>query len=604
MCQCLSFLAYPCPSISERWALWKLELQRLIARITSYNGPFTGLEVQRLSISGSVCTYSASGAKVQVTLTMGTCMSSPLSSVSATTKQEAPSSKRKPASHVQDPVFTAAAPGTPSKRAKDKLRKELRQLSDSHPSITTEVGVLKKICMNGSSNCACLFTQQGRKGINQDAMIVCEDFGSQEDAVFCGVFDGHGPHGHLVAQFVRNSLPSMLASSLKTNTNTFFEATRTETGCAEGEEKSVNNVDVSSSFQTLWKESFLDAYMLMDKELQGKEANVDCYCSGTTAVTLVKQGNDVILGNVGDSRAIIGTRADDGSLVAVQLTVDLKPNLPQEAERIRQCRGRVFALQDEPDVHRVWLPHDNSPGLAMARAFGDFCLKNFGVIAIPEVTHHRLTEQDQFIVLATDGVWDVLSNKEVVDIVAAVPSKSLAARAVVEMAVHAWRSKFPTSKIDDCAVVCLFIKGKVTTSPGKNIKKTILRKRTNSATFQKVGILMKERTQEGQAPPNIKSGGSNHLHLQSDDIIKMEPDNICEVKLEVDSTVLPSHTGVGTAEKNVKLESKCGADETGIAVMPFSVAESDEWSALDGVTRVNSLVNLPRFIPGDSRAGG
>lgn len=75
-----------------------------------------------------------------------------------------------------------------------------------------------------------------------------------------------------------------------------------------------------------------------------------------------------------------------------------------EAERIKRCKGRVFALQDEPEVPRVWLPFDDAPGLAMARAFGDFCLKEYGVISIPEFSHRMLTERDQFIVLASDGV--------------------------------------------------------------------------------------------------------------------------------------------------------------------------------------------------------
>lgn len=75
-----------------------------------------------------------------------------------------------------------------------------------------------------------------------------------------------------------------------------------------------------------------------------------------------------------------------------------------EAERIKKCRGRVFALRDEPEVCRVWLPNCDSPGLAMARAFGDFCLKDFGLISVPDVSFRQLTEQDEFIVLATDGV--------------------------------------------------------------------------------------------------------------------------------------------------------------------------------------------------------
>lgn len=65
-------------------------------------------------------------------------------------------------------------------------------------------------------------------------------------------------------------------------------------------------------------------------------------------------------------------------------------------------------MQDEPEVPRVWLPFDDAPGLAMARAFGDFCLKEYGVISIPEFSHHVLTDKDQFVVLASDGVSEVL----------------------------------------------------------------------------------------------------------------------------------------------------------------------------------------------------
>ncbi|CAL9191470.1 unnamed protein product, partial [Musa hybrid cultivar] len=130
--------------------------------------------------------------------------------------------------------------------------------------------------------------------------------------------------------------------------------------------------------------------------------------------------------------------------------------LTGEAERIRRRRG-LFALRDEPEVARVWLPNIDSPGLAMARALGDFCLKNFGLISVPEISYRCITEKDEFIVLATDGVWDVLSNREVVKIVGTASARSSAARILVESAVRAWKLKYPTSKIDNCAVVCLFL---------------------------------------------------------------------------------------------------------------------------------------------------
>lgn len=110
------------------------------------------------------------------------------------------------------------------------------------------------------------------------------------------------------------------------------------------------------------------------------------------------------MGNLGDSRAVMCTRGEKGQITPVQLTVDLKPSLPREAERVKQCSGRVFSLEEETHVVRIWLPDQDSPGLAMTRAFGDFCLKDYGLICTPQVFYRRLTEQDEFIVLATDGV--------------------------------------------------------------------------------------------------------------------------------------------------------------------------------------------------------
>eukprot|EP00245_Coleochaete_scutata_P011172 TRINITY_DN4093_c0_g2_i1.p1 TRINITY_DN4093_c0_g2~~TRINITY_DN4093_c0_g2_i1.p1 ORF type:complete len:233 (+),score=43.60 TRINITY_DN4093_c0_g2_i1:31-699(+) len=91
----------------------------------------------------------------------------------------------------------------------------------------------------------------------------------------------------------------------------------------------------------------------------------------------------------------------------------------------------------------------------MARAFGDICLKSYGVISEPKFYYHELDSNDLFALLATDGVWDVLSNQEVVDIIRNSP-RDRAARAVVEKANANWRIKFPLSKTDDCAAVCLY----------------------------------------------------------------------------------------------------------------------------------------------------
>lgn len=319
-----------------------------------------------------------------------------------------------------------------------------------------------RMCLNGCSDAASIFTKQGKKGVNQDAMIVWENFGSKADTIFCGVFDGHGPCGHLVAKKVRDSLPLKLKSVWEFISRSKNGLVGGSTGALESLKSeeiasapSPTHCDKQTEILSTLKDSFLKAFRVMDKELK-LHPHIDCYCSGTTAVTLVKQGQDLVIGNIGDSRAVMGTRDKDNSLVAVQLTVDLKPSVPREAERIRQCNGRVFPLKSEPEVARVWLPYIDSPGLAMARAFGDFCLKGFGLISVPDVSYYHLSQKDEFVILATDGIWDVLTNEDVVNIVATAP-RATAAQALVESAVRVWRFKYPSSKVDDCAVVCLFL---------------------------------------------------------------------------------------------------------------------------------------------------
>lgn len=307
---------------------------------------------------------------------------------------------------------------------------------------------------DGMRRLASLYSQQGKKGPNQDSAILCQGFG-MEEGVFCGVFDGHGRNGHLVSRLVRDYLPSLLLS----HRNALLVAEDVCNFTDGNDMSSVDGDDCTASSPEMfdeWKEACISAFRAMDKELR-LHSDLDCSYSGTTAVTIIKQGKDLIISNLGDSRAIMCTMTEEGHLKAVQLTTDLKPSVPQEAERIRKNHGRVFALRDEPNTQRVWLPNNNFPGLAMARAFGDLQLKNYGVIAIPQVSYRQLTNRDQFIVLATDGVWDVLSNEQVVSIVWSAASKEAASKAIVEAAVRTWRRKFPSSRVDDCSAACLFL---------------------------------------------------------------------------------------------------------------------------------------------------
>ncbi|MED6110162.1 hypothetical protein PIB30_040400 [Stylosanthes scabra] len=67
--------------------------------------------------------------------------------------------------------------------------------------------------VDGSKNYASIFSKKGQKGVNQDCCLVWEEYGYQEDMIFCGIFDEHGPWGHFVAKRVRKSMPSSLLSN-------------------------------------------------------------------------------------------------------------------------------------------------------------------------------------------------------------------------------------------------------------------------------------------------------------------------------------------------------------------------------------------------------
>lgn len=146
---------------------------------------------------------------------------------------------------------------------------------------------------------------------------------------------------------------------------------------------------------------------------------------GCTAVTAVLVGRRLIVANVGDSRAVLCRQGK-----ALQLTIDHKPNEATERQRIESLGGMV-----------VWAGTWRVGGvLAVSRAFGDRPLKKF-VRADPDLWLDELTENDDFIILASDGLWDVVSNEDAVGYVGEIlgqdPAKDArkAAVALAELAL-------------------------------------------------------------------------------------------------------------------------------------------------------------------------
>ena len=126
-----------------------------------------------------------------------------------------------------------------------------------------------------------------------------QNFSSKDDTIFCGVFDGHGPNGHLVAKRVRDLLPVKLSANLgrhdlqETSTSTVTSGTARGGTTKHGDEDadaSTENEENSEcpEFFTALRASFLRAFYVMDRDLK-LHKNIDCFFSGTTAVAVIKQ---------------------------------------------------------------------------------------------------------------------------------------------------------------------------------------------------------------------------------------------------------------------------------------------------------------------------
>lgn len=193
--------------------------------------------------------------------------------------------------------------------------------------------------------------------------------------------------GHMVSGYVKQHLPELLVHHLK---------------------QEEDNIPAALT------EGFLD----VDEKLA--QSFVDCEFSGSTAVISLLKGKMLYTAWVGDSRGVLGRKTKNG-MEGIDLTIDHKPSDPEEKKRIQSRNGRVERLVDEGGEPigppRVWLQYAWIPGLAMSRALGDKIAHTVGVISEPGISVLELYPADQFIILASDGVWEFIDSQQAVDIV-------------------------------------------------------------------------------------------------------------------------------------------------------------------------------------------
>ncbi|TFK40544.1 PP2C-domain-containing protein [Crucibulum laeve] len=207
------------------------------------------------------------------------------------------------------------------------------------------------------------------------AAVLQLDEGKEEDSnTFFAVYDGHG--GGTVARFAGQNVHRRLVSE-----ETYKE----------------------KKYDAALKRAFLGT----DEDLLANPAHTRDPSGCTAVAALITNDNKIYVANAGDSRSVIGIKGE-----VKPLSFDHKPTSDVERARISGAGGYI-------EYGRV------NGNLALSRALGDFEFKkNYAlspeaqiITANPDVTCHEITEDDEFLVLACDGIWDCLSSQQAVDFV-------------------------------------------------------------------------------------------------------------------------------------------------------------------------------------------
>nr|BAK05256.1 predicted protein [Hordeum vulgare subsp. vulgare] len=309
---------------------------------------------------------------------------------------------------------------TASAAAEDEGAKRVRPAPDSSSDSSDSAKVAPEPPLAAPRCSACVshgaVSVIGRRREMEDAVAVAAPFLADTAAVegsgdvehgageegFFAVYDGHG--GSRVAEACRSRMHLVLAEEVR------LRRPRPEGG---GQGRAVDN----EADGARWKEAMTACFARVDGEV-GVDDGTDTgeQTVGSTAVVAVVGPRRIVVADCGDSRAVLSRGG-----VPVPLSSDHKPDRPDEMERVEAAGGKVIN----------WNGYRILGVLATSRSIGDYYLKPY-VIAEPEVTVMDRTDKDEFLILASDGLWDVVSN----DVACKIARNCLSGRAA---------SKYPES---------------------------------------------------------------------------------------------------------------------------------------------------------------
>ena len=279
--------------------------------------------------------------------------------------------------------------------------------------------------------------EDGFTKVNQDSFLVIQNEYKLPDFNIFSVLDGHGEFGHLVSRFVTKYFATFFKKNkkmkvLKSEDEVYYRLIK-------------NDYDILKR-----------VYKHAEKDIN--KSQIDAKFSGTTCVMVFQVGEKIICANVGDSRAIMvkGEKANK----IIPLSIDQKPNDPEEKKRIESQNGEVDQYEEDGEKSgpfRVWAKGQVYPGIAMSRSIGDFVASTLGVIPEPVFIEETIDKDTKFIIIGPDGIWEFLENQKVANIVLPYYQKNDpdgACKALIKEATEWWNKE--DIVIDDITVIVVF----------------------------------------------------------------------------------------------------------------------------------------------------
>ena len=311
-------------------------------------------------------------------------------------------------------------------------------------------------------------SKKGSQSENQDNYFYYNNFFLIKNLFIFSVLDGHGKYGKEISQLISILFPSYLfylilddnCNERKLDINKIIlKLIKIQESPEDIKDMYIlryffnkfeidfeTNPFITGNQKILFNQIY-EAIYYTHNELKHRY-NIETKNSGSTLCSAIILGNILYFINVGDSRAILGTfYSRVNKWKTTQLTVDHKPNNPNESKRIMSFNGRVDRYKnefgEEYGPYRVFGKDDFAyPALSISRTIGDLDAKKWGVVYEPELFKYELKENDKIIILGTDGLWKILSNKEAMEIVGECLNKDLSCEEAAQILVDKARQKF------------------------------------------------------------------------------------------------------------------------------------------------------------------